>query len=219
MFYTLFVLIPLVALAFAAQQYVDYVFYKWNHIENSARLTGMQAAERISSDANLGVTLGTINKKLGDHYDPTTHTVRLSTMIATQASVAALAIAAHELGHAQQKRDDSPMIRLREVLVPAVRIAPTLSYILVIAGVGLERTSLIWIGIACFTLTTLFMLMTLPIEIDASRRAFVLLEKSDLLTKDDRRGARQMLTAAALTYAVTSVFSVVQLARYILVRR
>ncbi|MEO8396235.1 MAG: zinc metallopeptidase, partial [Chloroflexota bacterium] len=74
MFYMLFVLIPLLALAFAAQQYVDYVFYKWNQIDNSAHVTGMQAAERISHDANLGVALATIPKKLGDHYDPTTHT-------------------------------------------------------------------------------------------------------------------------------------------------
>ena len=218
MFY-LFILVPLIALSFAAQQYVDYVFYKWNAIENAARLTGMQAAERISNDARLGVKLGTINKKLGDHYDPTSHTVRLSTQVATQPSVAALAIVAHELGHAQQKQEDSAMIRLREVLVPAVRLAPTISYLLIIAGVGLERLSLIWMGIACFALTTLFMLMTLPIEIDASRRAFALLEKSHLLTGADRKGARQMLTAAALTYAVTSVFSVVQLVRYILVRR
>ena len=78
--------------------------------------------------------------------------MRLSTQIATQPSVAALAIAAHELGHAQQKREDSPMIRLREVLVPAVRLAPTMSYILIIAGVGLERLSLIWMAIACFAL-------------------------------------------------------------------
>jgi len=219
MYYLLFLFIPLLLLSFAAQQYVDYVFFKWGKVNNSARLTGMQVAERLSQDARLGVKLGTVSQKMGDHYNPRVHEVRLSTQVAEQPSVAALAIAAHELGHAQQRQEDSGMLRLREVLVPAVRIAPTASYILFVAGAGLERMSLIWLGLTFVALTTVFMLLTLPVEFDASRRAFVLLEQSDLLTNQDRKGARQMLTAAALTYVVASVFSVVQLARYIWLRR
>ena len=219
MYYLLFLFVPLLVLSFAAQQYVEYVFFRWSKVYNSARLTGMQAAERLSQDARLGVRFATTSKKLGDHYAPQTHTVCLSTQVAEQPSVAALAIAAHELRHAQQKQEESAMIRLREVLVPAVRLAPSLGYLLLSAGAVLGRFSLVWGGIAVLALTLIFMLLTLPIEFDASRRAFVLLERSDLLTSADRKGARQMLNAAALTYAVASVFSLVQFARFILLRR
>lgn len=218
MYYLLFLFIPLLVLSFAAQQYVEYVFFKWSKVNNSARLTGMEAAERVSRDARLGVRFTTTGKKLGDHYAPDSHTVCLSTQVAEAPSVAALAIAAHELGHAQQKQEESAMIRLREVLVPAVRLAPPVGYILLTLGAALGRFSLIWSGVAVLALTVVFMLMTLPIEFDASRRAFVLLERSDLLTSADRKGARQMLTAAALTYAVASVFSLVQFARFVITR-
>ena len=90
-FYLLFLIVPLLVLSFAAQQYVDYVFFKWNHVENSVKLMGMQAAQQISKDAGLGVQLTMINKKLGDHYVPESHTVCLSIPVATQPSVAALA--------------------------------------------------------------------------------------------------------------------------------
>jgi Zn-dependent membrane protease YugP len=218
MYYTLFVFVPLLICSFVAQQYVDYVFFKWGQVFNSARLNGVQVAERISQDARLGVRLKIIRQKLGDHYNPRTHEVCLSTQVAEQPSVAALAIAAHELGHAQQKQENASMMRVREVLVPAVRLAPIAGYVLFALGLGLGRLSLIWFGVAVFALTTVFMLLTLPIEFDASRRALVLLERSDLLTAEDRRGARQMLNAAAMTYVVASVFSVVQLGRFILRR-
>lgn len=218
MYYLLFLFLPLLGLSFAAQQYVESVFFKWGKVDNSAGLSGMAAAERIARDARLGVRFTTTSRKLGDHYAPETHTVCLSNQVAEQTSVAALAIAAHELGHAQQKQEESAMIRLREVLVPAVRLAPTLGYVLLTVGGVLGRFSLIWGGIAVLALTVVFMLLTLPIEFDASRRAFVLLERSDLLAPGDRRGARQMLTAAALTYAVASVFSLVQFVRFVFMR-
>lgn len=219
MLYLTFVLIVLVILSFLVQQYVEYMFYKWGKTTNSAQLTGMKAAEKISREAGLGVRLTTTDKKLGDHYAPNTNTVCLSTQVADQPSVAALAVAAHELGHAQQKQDDSAMIRYREILVPAVRFAPTLSYVMVFAGAAMGRLSLIWLGIGFFALTTIFMLLTLPVEFDASRRAFQLLDRSQLLNESDKRGARQMLTAAAMTYVVASALSVTQLVRFMMAHR
>lgn len=219
MYYLLFSVIPLLVLSFAAQQYVEYVFFKWGKVGHSASLTGMQVAERISRDANLNVKLTTTDKKLGDHYDPTSHTVCLSKLVAQGATVASIAVAAHELGHAQQQLENTGMIRLRAWLVPAVRIAPSLSYLFFFLAAVMARFSLVWLGIACLALTTVFMLMTLPIEFDASRRAFVLLERSGLITAEDRRGARHVLRAAGLTYVVASTLSVVQLARYVLGRR
>ena len=217
--YLVFIFALLVILSFLAQEYVNYVFQKWGKVSNDARLTGMQVAERISTSAGLGVELGVVDKKLGDHYDPQSHTVRLSAPVAGEASVSAMAIAAHELGHAQQQLDQPGMIRLRDVLVPAVRLAPTASYMLLFLGAVLGRLSLVWMGLGVLVLTTVFMLLTLPIEFDASRRALVLLDRNAMLSEADRRGARQMLTAAALTYVVASVFSVVQLLRFIWLRR
>lgn len=219
MFYLFVVLIPLLIASFVVQQYVEYMFHKWGKTTNSAQLSGMKVADRISRDAGLGVRVTTTEKKLGDHYVPASNTVCLSTEVAEQPSVAALAITAHELGHAQQRQEDSQLIRVREILVPAVRLAPTVSYVLILAGTVLGRLGLIWAGIAVLGITTVFMLLTLPVEFDASRRAFQLLERSQLVNEADRRGAKQMLTAAALTYVMASALSVTQLVRFILVRR
>ena len=202
-----------------AQLYVDYVFHRWSRVSNRKNLTGEQVVERLSTSEQLGTQLTFTPKKLGDHYDPNTNTVCLSLDVASNPSVAALAISAHELGHAQQKKTDSGLMRLREVLVPAVRISPLVIYGLVATGLFLRFTSAFWLAGAAFGITMLFMLLTLPVEFDASRRAMVMLERNQLITPEDRKGAQQMLTAAGLTYVVASVFSVAQFLRFIVLAR
>jgi uncharacterized protein len=202
-----------------AQLYVDYVFHRWSQVSNRKNLTGEQLVERLSTSEQLGTQLTFTPKRLADHYDPRTNTVCLSLDVASNPSVAALAISAHELGHAQQQKDSSGLMRLRELLVPAVRISPLFIYGLVATGLALRFTSLFWLAGAAFAVTGLFMLLTLPVEFDASRRALVMLERNELLLPEDRKGARQMLTAAGLTYVVASVFSVAQFLRFVLLAR
>lgn len=202
-----------------AQLYVDYVFHRWSQVKNRKNLTGEQVVERLSTSEQLGTQLTFTPRKLADHFDPRTNTVCLSLDVASNPSVAAMAISAHELGHAQQKKEVSGLLRLREFLVPAVRISPLFIYGLLATGLVLRFTSMFWLAAAAFAVTTLFMLLTLPVEFDASRRAMLMLERNQLLSPEERRGAQQMLTAAALTYVVASAFSVAQFLRFLLLTR
>jgi Zn-dependent membrane protease YugP len=151
-----------------------------------------------------------------DHFDPRANIVRLSQGTATQPSVAAMAIAAHELGHVQQYQTGSALIKARGFLVPAVQFSPTLSYLSILAGIILNITGLLWLGVFFFGLMVLFSLLTLPVEFDASRRGIALLGEAGLLSSsEDRRGANAVLRAAALTYIAAAVTAVLQLLYYI----
>lgn len=209
----LFLLLPIMAMVF-----VDYAFGKWGGVDNRNYLSGTQVADRIKLAEPLTPVIEATT--VSDHYDPAQHAIRLTDKIAHQPSVLAMAVTAHELGHAQQHEENSGLIQLRSVLVPALQIAPTLSYGLITAGVVLRQVRVIWVGVAMFMLIVLFMFLTLPIEVDASRRGMALLEKSGLLEDErDKRGARQVLVAAALTYVSASVLSIGQLLRYIRLAR
>jgi Zn-dependent membrane protease YugP len=215
--YLLFVLIPTLILSFAAQTFVRSAYNKWGKVQNTAGLTGVQVAERIMSRTNVrGVGLEGTPGELTDHYDPASHTVRMSRGIATVPSVAAMAVVAHELGHAQQHQEKSPLIAARNFLVPAVQISPTIGYMMILAGLFLRVTNLIYIGALLFGVMVVFMVLTLPVEFDASRRGLILLQEAGL-TQDtqDRDGARQVLTAAGLTYVAAAVTAVLQLLYYL----
>jgi Zn-dependent membrane protease YugP len=142
--------------------------------------------------------------------------VRLSQGIATVPSVASMAVVAHELGHVQQYQENSPLIAMRQFLVPAVRFSPTIGYLMIIFGLMLQFMQLFWLGILVFGLMVVFMILTLPVEIDASRRGLKLLETSGVMTTaEDRSGAKQVLTAAALTYFAAAITAVLQLLYFI----
>ena len=210
--------LPFVVLPIVAMVFVDYMFGKWGGVDNSVYLTGEQVADRIKQTAALTPVIET--STAGDHYDPHGHKVRLTEKIAGQPSVLALAVTAHELGHAQQHEENSTLIQYRNLLLPAIQITPTVSYAVVTIGLAMRSFRLIWIGVAMFALVVVFMFLTLPIEVDASRRGMKLLEESGLLADErDERGARQVLTAAALTYVSASVLSIGQLLRYIRLAR
>ncbi|MGJ3237757.1 MAG: zinc metallopeptidase, partial [Anaerolineae bacterium] len=183
---------------------------------NNRGYDGPETARHIMRHANLNVTLEGTDQQLGDHYDPSSHTVRMSPDVASRPSVASMAIVAHELGHAQQHQDGSPLIIARNLLLPAVQIGPTISYGLIFAGLIFNFIGLAWLGVGLFAISVLFMILTLPVEIDASMRALKLLDASDLVQNEaERGGARQVLTAAALTYVAAAITSILNLLYYV----
>lgn len=216
--YFLLVLIPSLILSVGAQFFVSSAYNRWGKTRNSEGLTGAQIGERITRYVDLGgVRFEGTQGQLSDHYDPSGHVVRMSQDIATKPSVAAMAIVAHELGHAQQHKENSLLIAMRSFLVPAMRFSPTASYALILAGLLFNATGLLQLGILFFAVVVLFMLLTLPVEFDASRRGLILLRESGLITSgsQDASGSRQMLTAAALTYVAAFVSALLTLLYYI----
>jgi uncharacterized protein len=215
--YVWMVLIPSLILSFGAQMFVKSAYSKWGQARNSGNLTGLDVGQRIARSCGLSdVRFEGIAGQLTDHYDPSSHIVRLSQDIATKPSVAAMAIVAHELGHAQQHAEKSPLIAMRGFLVPAMRFSPTLSYMMIFAGLIFNMLELAWLGIGFFGVVVLFMLLTLPVELDASRRGMALLSQSGLLSDSrDASGSKQMLTAAALTYVAAFVTALLTLLYYV----
>ena len=211
--YIFLVMIPTLILSGLAQMYLRNTYGTWSQRANSNDLMGPDTAERIIRRSGLqNVQLELADGELSDHYDPTSHTVRMSPDVAHTNSVASMAIVAHELGHAQQHQEGSAMIAARSFLLPAVQISPTVSYVMIIGGLLIGLSGLAWLGVAVFAISVAFMLLTLPIEFDASRRGLKLLEETGMLATDaDRNGARSGLTAAALTYVAAAVGSVLQL--------
>ena len=215
--YLVAVLLPSLVLSLLAQFFVTTAYSKWGKTRNSLNLTGYEVGQRIVRSSGLqGVQFEGTPGQLSDHYDPSSHTVRLSEDIATKSSIASMAIVAHELSHAQQHAENSMLISMRNFLVPAMRLSPTISYGLIFAGIIFQATGLLWLGIGFFGIVVMFMLLTLPVEIDASRRGLKLLEQSGVMTTtQDSAGARQMLTAAALTYIAAFVSALLSLLYYI----
>jgi Zn-dependent membrane protease YugP len=163
-----------------------------------------------------GVQFQGIAGSLTDHYDPRTHTVGLSQAVATQPSVASMAIVAHELGHAQQYASRSPLIAARSFLLPAVRVSPMISYALLMIGLVFNFLGLVYVGIFFFGITVLFSVLTLPVEFDASRRGLKLLADAGLMTSaEDQKGARTVLRAAAATYVAATITAILQLLYYL----
>ncbi len=215
--YLILVFIPALVLSLGAQFLVMSAFNKWTKVRNSSGLTGVQVAERIINAASLhGVGLEGVPGQRSDHYDPRSHIVRLSEEIATRPSVAAMAVVAHELGHAQQHQERSVLIQMRNFLVPAMQISPNVAMLLILAGLFLRLTGLLWLGIAFYGVVVVFMILTLPAEFDASRRGLKLLDQTGLMVaSEDSSGSRQVLTAAALTYVAAAVTALLNLLYYI----
>ncbi|MBA3873712.1 MAG: zinc metallopeptidase [Anaerolineae bacterium] len=215
--YFLLVFIPAIILSLGAQFLVSSAFSKWTKIRNSAGLTGAQAARKIIETAGLqGVQLEGTPGVRTDHFDPTSNVVRMSQDVATTASVAAMAVVAHELGHAQQYAEKSIFIQMRSFLVPAMRFSPMISYALILIGLLLNIAGFLQLGILFYGVVVAFMLLTLPVEIDASMRGLRLLNASGLMqSTDDSGGSRQVLTAAALTYVAAAITALLNLLYYV----
>lgn len=219
--YFWYVLIPTLVLSGLVQLYLRSTFSKWSGVRNSAEMTGLQVGQELFRRTTLkAIPLERTPGALSDHFDPGANVVRLSDPVATRPSVAAMAVTAHELGHVQQYQTGSGLISARNFLLPALQFSPTLSYLAILFGLIFNMINLVWIGIFFFGLMVLFSLLTLPVELDASRRGLQLLREAGFLeTQSDAQGARQVLNAAALTYLAAAVTSILQLLYYVSLAR
>jgi Zn-dependent membrane protease YugP len=209
-------MIPAFILMLITQGYVNSAYKKWSQVMAHSRLTGSQAAERLISAGGLNVDVDAIRGNITDNYDPRQKTLHLSEGVYNSPSVAALAIAAHELGHAMQDQDGYFPLRLRAAMVPAVNIGSYLGWILIFIGLILRMTDLAWLGVLVFSGGALFALATLPVELNASARAKALLTSTGMIVgEDERRGVNNVLNAAALTYVAGLVTAIMQLLYFI----
>ncbi len=210
-------MIPAFILMALTSWYVKSAYNKWSRVPAQSRLTGAQAAQRLMSTGGMyGVQIQGVAGNLTDHYDPRNKTLFLSPGVANGTSVASLAIAAHELGHAMQDAEDYFPLRFRSALVPMVNIGSNLGWILIMIGLFLKFTQLAWVGVLVFAGGAVFALATLPVEFDASARAKQLLVQTGIIqTEQEQRGVNTVLNAAALTYVAGLVTAVMQLLYYV----
>jgi len=210
-------MIPAFILMALTSWYVKSSYNKWSRVQASSRLTGAQAAQRLLSTGGMyGVQIQSVAGNLTDHYDPRNKTLYLSQGVASAPSVAAVAIAAHELGHAMQDAEDYFPLRFRSALVPMVNIGSNLGWILIMIGLFLNFTQLAWVGVLVFAGGAVFALATLPVEFDASARAKRLLVQTGIIqTEQEERGVNAVLNAAALTYVAALVTAIMQLLYYV----
>lgn len=210
-------MIPAFLLMALASGYVNRAYKKWSQVRATSGLTGAQAAQRLISTGNLyGVQVAGTQGQLSDHYDPRNKTLYLSQSVYSSPSVAAVAVAAHELGHAMQDAEEYFPMRIRSLLVPAVNIGSYLGWIFIMLGLFLRITNLAWLGVIIFSGGALFALATLPVEINASSRAKELLYATGIIqTEEERRGVNNVLNAAALTYVAGLVTAVLQLLYFV----
>ncbi len=216
-YYLLFML-PAFLLTMAAQWYVSTSFKKWSQVPVRTRLSGAEAAERLIRYAGLmGVRVEAVGGTLSDHYDPRTKVLRLSRPVYQGRSVAAVAVAAHELGHALQDQEGYAALKLRSMMVPAVNIGSYLGWILIFLGLVLHFFHLAVLGLVIFSLGAAFALVTLPVEFDASARAKRLLRETGIVqTEEEVQGVHRVLNAAALTYVAALFTALMQVLYYAL---
>ena len=209
-------MLPAIILMLVTQGYVNSAYRKWSQIMARSRLTGAEVAQRLISAGGLNIDVEGVRGKLTDNYDPRQKVLHLSEGVYNSPSVAALAITAHELGHAMQDRDGYFPLRLRAALVPTVNIGSYLGWILIFIGLILRLTNLAWLGILVFSGGAIFALATLPVELNASARAKALLTTTGMIVgEDERRGVNNVLNAAALTYVAGLVTAIMQLLYFI----
>ena len=211
-------LLPVLLLSLWAQLQVSGSFRRYNGVNNRRRITGAQAAEAVlRANGVYDVAIRSCRGSLTDHYDPRDNTIYLSESVYNAPTVAAVGVASHEAGHAVQYAVNYGPVRLRGAIVPATQFGSRFSFILLLLGMMLYSEPLFLVGIVLFSLTTVFQLVTLPVEFNASARAVAAIEGQGLLYEDEILGAKKVLRAAALTYVAALLMSVLQLLRYVLI--
>ena len=215
--YYLVLVIPCVILAFWAQAKVKSTFNRYEQVLNVRGISGAQAAEAVLRQNGVtGVRIEWVAGKLNDHFDPRTNTIRLSSAVYSSTSVASVGVAAHEAGHAVQYAVGYFPIRLRAAIIPVTQFGSMAAFPLILLGLFMNSGIMIDIGILAFGLSTVFQLVTLPIELNASRRALAAIEEGGLLMPDEYPMAQKTLTAAAMTYVAALAVSLAQLLRLVL---
>ena len=214
--------LPCVILSMWASANVNSTFKKYSNQISSRRITGAEAAQRVLLAHGIrNVRIERVGGNLTDHYDPKTNVIRLSDNVYNNPSTAAIGVACHEAGHAVQYNQNYAPIKLRAAIVPITNIGSKLAMPLILLGLlvsflGDVSYGIVYLGIACFGLSLVFQLITLPVEFNASRRALNAIEQGNLLSSDELNGARKTLSAAAMTYVAATAVSLMQLLRLIL---
>ncbi|MCL1953108.1 MAG: zinc metallopeptidase [Oscillospiraceae bacterium] len=215
--YFLLLIVPAMLFSLAMQIAVKSAYKKQSRVRNARGLTGAMAAQMVLDYYGVtGVQIRAVPGRLSDHYDPRSNVIRLSEGVYGTASVAAVGIAAHEAGHAAQHAQSYVPIKVRNAILPVCNIGSMLALPLVILGYWLGVFGLVTLGLALFALIVVFQLVTLPVELNASRRAMEAIDGRGLLEGDDRAGAKKVLTAAAMTYVAALVVSLANLLRLLL---
>jgi hypothetical protein len=211
MFILLMLLIPAIA-----QIFVSVSYNKYKGIQNEKNITGAEVARNILDNNGLkNIYVVETKGNLTDHYDPERKVVRLSSYIYHGKTIASLAVAAHECGHALQDKDGYLYMRIRSLIYPVVHFATSISYFILFIGLLLESIDLVWLGIILVGTGLLFQIVTLPVEINASIRAKSLIDKLNLADKQEQDGVRNMLASAASTYVAGVLSSALELLRLI----
>lgn len=220
--YVLLVL-PCMLLALWASANVNSTFKKYSGQFSTRGITGAEAARRVlSANGVTGVRIESVPGNLTDHYDPKSNVIRLSQNVFSSSSTAAIGVACHEAGHAVQYAKSYGPIKVRAAIIPITNIGSKLAMPLILLGLALSflegmSYAFVYLGIACFGLSLVFQLVTLPVEFNASRRAMVAIQQGDILTKEEQVGARKTLRAAAMTYVAATAVALAQLVRLLLI--
>lgn len=216
-YWYLVLVVPALLVSLWAQFKVKSTFNKYSNKRVASGMTGADASRCIQRANGIQTGLEAVAGSLSDHFDPRTNTIRLSSPVYGQATVAAVGVAAHETGHALQHAQGYAPVRLRTSLVPVTNFSAAISPLLIVLGIMMAMDSLAYAGIALFSVATFFQLVTLPVEFNASRRAVVALEQSGRFTEAELKGVKKVLTAAALTYVAALFVSLMTLLRFILI--
>lgn len=218
----LVLVLPCLILALLASSNVNNTFKKYSSQRSRRGMTGAEAAQRVLYAHGIrNVQIVRVSGELTDHYDPGANVIRLSDSVYDNTSTAAIGVACHEAGHAVQYSQNYGPIKLRAAIIPITNIGSKLALPLILLGVllgflGEISYTFIYLGIACFGLSFVFQVITLPVEFNASRRALNAIEQQELLTEEELAGARKTLRAAAMTYVAATAVALAQLLRLIL---
>lgn len=198
-------------------------FTEYSDVYSSANMTGAEVAKLILNRNGIyDVNIQAISGKLTDHYDPSSKTLRLSEPVYGKKSISAISVAAHEAGHAIQHSEGYFFLKFRSTIAPMVSFTSRFVFILILMGIFLESMGgafLIDLGIILYSFSVLFHIITLPVEFDASNRAFLNLEQNGILKANEMSGSKKVLGAAAMTYVASMLISLIQLIRFISIRR
>ena len=211
--------LPCLILSLWASSNVNSTFKRYSRQFSARRITGAEAAQRVlSANGVRGVRIDRVSGNLTDHFDPKTNVIRLSDDVFGSTSTAAIGVACHEAGHAVQYAEGYAPIKLRAAIIPVTNFGSRLAMPLILLGLlfsfaGSFSYTLVYLGIACFGLSLVFQMVTLPVEFNASRRALAAIEQGGILTAEEQQGARKTLRAAALTYVAATATALAQLLR------
>ena len=214
------ILIVTVLITLIAQAFVSSSYSKYKKVKNKKGVTGAEVAREILAKNGLeNIYVVEVAGNLTDHYDSSRKTVRLSKDIYNGTSVAAIAVASHECGHAIQDKENYTFLKIRAALVPLVNFSSVAGYIAILIGILFSSLQLFWVGILLEAVILVFQLVTLPVEFNASNRALKKIEEYDLVDLEELTGAKKMLRAAAFTYVASAATALLQILRLILIAR